>query len=582
MQSKLTIQNTAGTPFQDLLFGVNMEITRRGFFGGLSAEMLNNRKLFSGTDVPSGWECTGFERITDQPQRSLCTSPFVILRDGEMTQTTADIALRAGKTYEARLWVGAYEGEAQITFGVEGHTKTFDVSENEDAYTALSFVFDGVDLDSGTFVVRVAGCAAVFEMSLMPTDHFYGMRQDVIEQLKQIAPTSMRFPGGCAADHFLWRESMKAPEFRTPTDGTDKSWFLFRNTYDQDCLDIGLNEFMMLCREVGAEPEFTVSLLLSDGADAADLVQYCNGAADTEYGAIRQSLGFDAFDIKLWYIGNEAYFFGGVYRDSGALAAQRTNELVHAMKAADPSISVVLGLTWAEAFKPWNFDFMENIDCPYEYISFHDYIGILPDATQGHNGMATCEMLEGNLADGESMGLNFYRNKLFAGKFDGIRVCADEWNYSWGYDSSNAMLFSNALQFHFLAKSYESYHIVRAHFFMPVNEGMIFVCGNTCKLESTGEMFALLAPHKGGSVIPCDADTDALDILCTSHADGTYYLSVVNRRAEPCALALDGYNILSCTEIRTQDYSFESNDYTVDRTAAPTVSGHSVLFLSLR
>ena len=130
MQSKLTIQNAAGTPFQDLLFGVNMEITRRGFFGGLSAEMLNNRKLFSGTDVPSGWECTGYERITDQPQKSLCASPFVILRDGEMTQTTADIALRAGKTYEARLWVGVCTGTAQVTFGVEGYTKTFDVSEN--------------------------------------------------------------------------------------------------------------------------------------------------------------------------------------------------------------------------------------------------------------------------------------------------------------------------------------------------------------------------------------------------------------------------------------------------------------------
>ena len=94
-------------------------------------------------------------------------------------------------------------------------------------------------------------------------------------------------------------------------------------------------------------------------------------------------------------------------------------------------------------------------------------------------------------------------------------------------------------------------------------------------------MFALLAPHKGGCVIPCDADTDALDILCTSHADGTYYLSVVNRRAEPCALDLDGYKILSCTEIRTGAYSFESNDFEVVENAAPTVHGHSVLFMKL-
>ena len=173
--------------------------------------------------------------------------------------------------------------------------------------------FDGVDLDVGTFNVKVEGEAAVYEASLMPTDTFYGMRWDVIEQLRAIGPTALRFPGGCAADHFDWKESLKAPEFRTPADGRSKAWFLFRDTYHQDPLDIGLNEFLMLCRELNAEPEFTVSLILSDGEDARRLVEYCNGDETTEYGAKRQALGFDPFGIHLWYVGNEAYFFGGEY-----------------------------------------------------------------------------------------------------------------------------------------------------------------------------------------------------------------------------------------------------------------------------
>ena len=454
--------------------------------------------------------------------------------------------------------------------------------EDNNQYTEFSFPFDGYDADNGSFVVRSTGDLAVFELSLMPTDHFYGMRRDVIEHLKTIAPTSIRFPGGCAADHFDWKESLKAPELRTPADGSSK-WFLFRDSYDQDCLDIGLNEFMMLCRELNTEPEYTVSLLLSDGEDARRLVEYCNGSPDTEYGARRQELGFDAFHINLWYIGNEAYFFGGEkYGPSGAASAERTNELVNAMRQADSSISAVLGLTWAEPFKPWNRDFMAHIDCQYEYISFHDYIGILPDPTQGHNGLATCEMLENNFRDGESMGLNFYKDDLFAGTFDAVKICADEWNYSWGYDSSNALFFSNALQFHFLAKSYEKYHIVRAEFFMPVNEGMITVKGADSKLESTGELFRLMKPHMGGMVIGCTADNDALDILCTEHNDDRLYLSIVNRFTEPCAIDTDGYEILSCTEIRTGEYSFQCNDYTVHPLAEPVISGHSVLFLALR
>ncbi len=581
MKTKIVLEETGHTPFQNMLFGLNAEITRKGFFSGLSAEMLNNRKLYAGEELPAGWQCEDAEWITDQPQKSLCGSRYVILRSGTMKQTSEVIALRAGKTYEAKLWVKAYSDTVQVTFGVENHTETVSVSAEDTMYTVLSYVFDGADTDNGTFLVHTDGTLAVFELSLMPTDHYYGMRRDVIEQLKIIAPTSIRFPGGCAADHFDWKESLKAPEFRTPTDGSSK-WFLFRDSYHQDCLDIGLNEFMMLCKELQTEPEYTVSLLLSDGEDARRLVEYCNGGSDTEYGAKRQNLGFDPYDVRLWYIGNEAYFFGGIYQESGKLAAQRTNELSKAMKSADPSILTVLGLTWAEAFKPWNREFMEYIDCDYDYVSFHDYIGILPDPTQGHNGLATCEMLEDNLRDGESIGLNFYKDDLFAGKFEYVKICADEWNYSWGYESSNALFFSNALQFHFLAKSYEKYHIVRAEFFMPVNEGMITVRGNTCQLESTGEMFALMAPHKGGMVIPCHADTDAADILCTAHDDGTRYLSVINRLSEPLAIDTDGYEILSCTEIQTHEYSFESNVFTVNKHADATVSGHSVLFLSLK
>ena len=573
-----TAQN--GYLMEDGIFGVNMEITRRGFFGGLCAQMLNNRKLSMGEGGVDGWVCEGARRVLNRPEESLCQSNFIVLKNGSMSQTSEVIALQAGKTYEAKVWVKAYSDTAAVTFGVAGMEQTVAVTADGAPYAALSFTFDGVDLDGGTFSVKVEGEAAVYEVSLMPTDTFYGMRWDVIEQLRAIGPTALRFPGGCAADHFDWKESLKAPEFRTPADGRSKAWFLFRDTYHQDPLDIGLNEFLMLCRELNAEPEFTVSLILSDGEDARRLVEYCNGDETTEYGAKRQALGFDPFGIHLWYVGNEAYFFGGEYQSS-TVAAARTDELIAAMKQADPTIVVAIGLTWGDNYHEWAFDFMKSLQSDFEYVSYHDYIGILPDATQGDNGMATCEILESNFADGECYGLNFYRNKLYAENFDRIRICVDEWNYSWGKDSSNALFFSNALQFHFLAKGKETYHIDRAEFFMPVNEGMIFVKGNTCKMESTGELFRLMAAHRGGRVIDCATENPALDILCTDHGDHLF-LSVVNRKDNPAELTFDGYEIVSCSEIETKEYSFESNEYEVRKDADTTVHGHSVLFVTLR
>ncbi len=567
-----------GYLFESGLFGVNAEITRRGFFGGLCAQMLNNRKLFMGSDGVDGWECSGFERILDRPEQSLCASNFIILKDGGcMSQSSFAIALKKGEEYEAKVWAKAISDTARITFGVKGLEQTVEMVADGEKYRELCFVFRGHDVTDGTFVVKVSGEVAIFELSLMPTNNFYGMRWDVIEQLRYIAPTAIRFPGGCAADHFDWKESLKAPEFRTPADGRSKAWFLFRDTYHQDTLDIGLNEFIMLCRELNAEPELTVSLILSDGEDARRLVEYCNGGAHTEYGHMRQSLGFDAFDVHLWYIGNEAYFFGGEYQDCHKAAA-RTDELILAMKQADPTIAVAIGLTWGLGYQEWAFEFMKTLQSDYEYVSYHDYIGILPDASQGDNGMATPEILETNFIDGGCLGLNFYRDQLFAGCFDDVRICVDEWNYSWGKASSNALFFSNALQFHFLAKGKESFHIDRAEFFMPVNEGMITVKGRNCKVESTGEMFRLMAEHKGGRVIECDTDDQALDILCTDH--GEYlYLSAVNRSDEPCVLQVKGYDLAECVAINTKEYSFESNDFAVCKTKNADLHGHSVLFI---
>ena len=242
-----------------------------------------------------------------------------------MSQTSSVIALQQGKEYEAKIWVKAVTDTAAVTFGVQGLLRTVAVMADDEPYQALSFVFHGEDLDNGTFTVQVSGEVAVFEASLMPTDHFYGMRWDVIECLRAIAPTSIRYPGGCYADHFEWRESLKAPEFRKPVDGRSKG-FMLRDSYHQDCVEIGLNEFIRLCRELEAEPEYTVSLLQSDGEDARCLIEYCNGNADTEYGALRESFALTPFHIKVWYIGNETYYSGGPYRLDGGLAAERTNE----------------------------------------------------------------------------------------------------------------------------------------------------------------------------------------------------------------------------------------------------------------
>ncbi len=579
-ENAMLIPNADGDGFamEDGLFGINAEITRKGFFGGLSAQMLNNRKLLMGKDGVDGWSCVGAERMTERPHESLCNSNFVILKDGgSMKQRSDVIALQAGREYEAKVWIKAISATATVTFGVSDLEQSFPVTADGEPYRELSFTFTGKDVEMGSFSVSVKGEAAVYEVSLVPTDNFYGMRLDVIESLRALAPSSIRYPGGCFADHYEWRECLKAPELRTPVDGSIKD-FMLRDTYGQDPLDIGINEFMMLCREIGAKPEFTVSILQSDGADARDLIEYCNGDANTEFGAIRQFLGFDSFNIETWYVGNEVYYFGAQYQHDGVAAAVRTGEIVNAMRTVDPDIDVILGVVADRDLQQWSFDYMANLTCTYELISYHRYNGSAPNAEP--DGKTACDNLEGSFKNDTDIGLEFYKNQLFKDNFDTTRICVDEWNFCWGSGSNNALLFSNALEFHFFARTAEKYHIREARFFMPVNEGMITVTGTESRVESSGELFRLLAGHRGGTVIECASDAKDLDILCTKH-DGYLFVSAVNRGSTPYRLHADGYNVSDCTEIRAGDFSFFSNDYEIVAGEDATVSGHSVLFLRL-
>ena len=570
-------------PFEAGIFGVNMEVTRGGVFGGLSAQMLNNRKLFMGESQVDGWECRGFERVTDRPEESLCQSHFVILKDGgSMTQTAPRIALTDNREYEAKVWVKAISETAEVTFGVGGMERSFSVEADGLPYRELAFVFGGETVENGSFSVAVRGEVAVYEVSLLPTDHFHGMRWDVIESLRALDIPSIRYPGGCYADHFEWRESLKAPEFRKPVDGRSKG-FMLRNSFHQDCVDWGLNEFILLCRELGAVPEYTVSHLQSDGEDARCLVEYCNGAADTRYGGIRQSLGLDPFDIKVWYIGNESYYSGGPYRLDGGLAALRTNEIVHGMRKADPTLQAVIGLVADRHLRPWSVAFMEKLDCPYEYVSHHWYYGTGPTAEP--DGAAACEKMKHTFLHDENEDLDFYKHTLLPYVWDTVKINVDEWNFCWGSGSNNALLTSNALQLHFFARNAEKYHIREARFFMPVNEGMITVTPTESRVESSGILFGLLAGHKGGRVVPCSAETEALDLLCTDHGD-SLCLSVINRGEEPLDLDVAGGRVVAGTEIRLGEYSFFDNQYeivpvdtTAEESGRVTLSGYGIAVL---
>ncbi len=106
--------------------------------------------------------------------------------------------------------------------------------------------------------------------------------------------------------------------------------------------DVGLHEFMDLCRLLDTEPYIAVNTGLGTVEDAAKEVAYCNGSLDTPMGQWRSKNGHaESFKVKFWAVGNEMY--GGWQLGHMSLKdyVKKHNQVAEAMWKVDPKIQLV-------------------------------------------------------------------------------------------------------------------------------------------------------------------------------------------------------------------------------------------------
>ena len=180
--------------------------------------------------------------------------------------------------------------------------------------------------DRVVFEVRVQGqgCLWADKLSLLPANHRNGWRPDVIEAIKDMRPAVVRWGGSvCDPGEYRWKNGIGDRDARTPF--PNKVWGRI------DSNDVGIDEFCQFCELVEAQP--LVCLSFSDGPQsAADLVEYCNGDANTVWGAKRAANGHPAsYRVKYWQIGNEISGDNEDYLGQFSAFAQK-------MKQADPAI----------------------------------------------------------------------------------------------------------------------------------------------------------------------------------------------------------------------------------------------------
>lgn len=132
-----------------------------------------------------------------------------------------------------------------------------------------------------------------------------GLRRDAVEYLRELAVPVLRWPGGCFADSYHWRNGIGPAAHRPRT--VNHTW---GGTIEDN--GFGTHEFMQLCTLIGARPYLAANMGSGTPAEVRDWVEYCNFPAGSTLAEERISNGAkDPFNVAFWGVGNESWACGG-------------------------------------------------------------------------------------------------------------------------------------------------------------------------------------------------------------------------------------------------------------------------------
>lgn len=135
-----------------------------------------------------------------------------------------------------------------------------------------------------------------------------GVRNDVVAALKKLKIPNLRWPGGCFADTYHWKDGI-GPKNKRPT--MVNTWW-GGVTEDNS---FGTHDFLNMCELLGAEPYLAANIGSGTVQELIDWVQYVSFAGESPMSKLRKENGRDKpWNVKYWGVGNEAWGCGGNMR----------------------------------------------------------------------------------------------------------------------------------------------------------------------------------------------------------------------------------------------------------------------------
>ncbi len=566
---QLDVEKTEA-PINPMIYGQFIEHMGRCIYGGIWAEMLEDRKFYFpvtdeydpykalvDTDFPvvgaSPWQVMGaagsVSMISDDSFVGDHT-PF-IAEDSGIRQL--DLSLVEGMGYEGYAWLKAKSGSAKVKITLKseaGEVVSIDVKVGSKDYK--KFEFEGKASASTEKamleIAAVEGDVFVGTASLMPADNIRGMRKDTLALLKELDAPVYRWPGGNFVSGYDFRDGIGDRDRRPPR--KNPAWT------GVEYNDFGTDEFIDFCQEIGTAPVIAANTGFGDHYSAAQWVEYCNASSKTIGGSWRKANGHkEPFNVKYWCVGNEMWGnwqLGYMHLDHYVLKHNRTAD---AMLEVDDSLVLIASgdiasrsksLSDPEIERGWSEGLLQECADKMDLISEHFYSGRTPWTDQQREPLldhvTRVKLFIRSICD---------QHRELQGKMEDLKdnmipIAMDEWNYwhrEYHYGELGCIYeLQDALG---IAEGFNEYYrqsdlVQMAYYAQTVNViGAIKTTKTEAEFAATGLVLKMYRANYGDIPLTLADEYAPLDVAAALDEDGKVLtVSVVNPLKEESVVNL--------------------------------------------
>jgi alpha-N-arabinofuranosidase len=250
------------------------------------------------------------------------------------------------------------------------------------------------------------------------------IRLDIVDALKKIKIPNLRWPGGCFADEYHWRDGIGPRAKRPKMVNTNWGGVVEDNSF-------GTHEFLELCGLLGAEPYIAGNVGSGTVEEMAKWVEYLNFDGISPLANLRKENGRDKpWKVSFWGVGNESWGCGGNMTPEFYADQYRRYATYARNYPGAPLKKIASGANSWDTH--WTDVLMKNIPLQEMWgISLHYYT--LPTGDWGKKGSATLfgeEQYFNTMKNGLAMDSLVNAHSAIMDKYDPkkrVALVVDEW-----------------------------------------------------------------------------------------------------------------------------------------------------------